>query len=153
MIIYNYDLNGQFTGQSIADIDPLNPDLYLIPANATTIQPCDVLENQIAVFNGEEWQAVTIEEPQRNLIGEQVIAIDSHILQIIKTANIIGEPANYDSIGELVMYIHSNNDAYRVEAQTLIAFVEQCHAIQADIVSGVLVFDSVDDAIAALPSI
>ena len=87
------------------------------------------------------------------LIEQQYTAIDSHILQVIKTANIIGEPANYDNVGELGMYIHSTNDNYRVEAQTLIAFVEQCHAIQADIISGVLMFDSVDDAIAALPTV
>lgn len=86
-----------------------------------------------------------------NKISNICDAIDAHVSRVIKTANVTGEPADYDSIGELALYVNSNNNTYRMEAQTLTTFVESCYAIQSDIKNGVVTFDSVDAAIAALP--
>ena len=112
---------------------------------------CDSTVNQGFVWENGKFHESVIAKP--DLIAMQHDAIDVHISHVIKTANIIGEPANYDSIGELVGYRDSNNENYRSEALILWGFVESCHKIQADIVSGVLAFDSVDDAIAALPTV
>lgn len=112
---------------------------------------CDNTVKQGFVYDNGKFKEPVIAKP--DLITMQYNAIDAHILHVIKTANMIGEPADYDSLGELALYVNSNNNTYRIEAQTLITFVESCHKIQADIVSGVLAFDSVDDAIAALPTV
>lgn len=112
---------------------------------------CDNTVKQGFVYDNGKFKEPVIAKP--DLITMQYNAIDARISHVIKTANIIGEPANYDSIGELVGYRDSNNENYRSEALILWGFVESCHKIQADIVSGVLAFDSVDDAIAALPTV
>jgi len=52
MIIYNYSqATFEFIGQSEARPDPLEENKYLIPANSTEIEPPEISENQIAVFN------------------------------------------------------------------------------------------------------
>ena len=61
MDIYNYHPTTQeFINQSKADISPLEPDVYLIPAFATEIQPPSVAENEAAVFddNSKTWNIV-----------------------------------------------------------------------------------------------
>ena len=85
------------------------------------------------------------------LIQAQYDAIENHISVTLKTANIIGEPADYDGISDLVGYRTSNNDQYRIEANTLWNWAEVCHERQYQIKHGVIKYDSVDDAIASLP--
>lgn len=56
MEIYNYHpVTSEFVSQGLADEDPLTPDNWLIPANATTMQPPSIQEKQVAVFLGGEW--------------------------------------------------------------------------------------------------
>lgn len=61
MIIYNYDSNGIFIGEDVADIDPMSPDNYLIPANATTIKPPQVENGSFPIWAGESWGIFTPE--------------------------------------------------------------------------------------------
>jgi hypothetical protein len=60
MKIYNYNHNGEFTGETDANIDPLETELqgepvYLIPANATTDIIPEVGENQVPVYVDGHW--------------------------------------------------------------------------------------------------
>lgn len=61
MDIYNYHpTTREFINQSKADISPLEPDVYLIPALATTIEPPATAENESVVFDEESnvWNIV-----------------------------------------------------------------------------------------------
>ena len=51
MKIYNYDENLFFTSESIADESPLEKGVYLIPANATTVEPLEFKEWFYVKFN------------------------------------------------------------------------------------------------------
>ena len=157
MKIYNFSAeNGVLIGESIADEDPMHKGNFLIPAMATTIEPPITKENELVSFDGKNWRVSQIKQTSLTESEKKELqynAIDAHIYTTIKTANIIGEPANYDNLGELALYINSNNANYRMEAQTLIAFVEECHKIQDDIKNGMVTFDSIDAAIAALPTV
>ena len=58
MKIYNYHRDtGEFINESIANESPLEPGVYLIPANATQIKPPAVSANEAAVFV-DGWQVV-----------------------------------------------------------------------------------------------
>lgn len=69
MKIFNYDINGNFTGESIADISPLEEDVYLIPAMATDLPPPSEKKGFKVLFNGSEWvyaEIVKIKPDQPN---------------------------------------------------------------------------------------
>ena len=55
MKVYSYDQNGLFTEETEADESPLEPGIFLYPANSTDIKPPDILENQVAVFKDGVW--------------------------------------------------------------------------------------------------
>lgn len=56
MKIYNYHpITKEYLGESTADESPLEPEVFLIPANATRIIPPEIGENQTAVFENNEW--------------------------------------------------------------------------------------------------
>ena len=79
MKIYNYDLQGKYTGESVADESPLEKGVYLIPAGATEIKPPSTNANEVAVFNGEIWniENVVSNEPT----AEEIAQRDAEIAQ------------------------------------------------------------------------
>jgi hypothetical protein len=57
--IYNYHPNtGEYLGVSFADPDPMNDGQFLIPANATEIEPPESASNTVAVFSEGTWSLV-----------------------------------------------------------------------------------------------
>ncbi len=56
--VYNYDGNGVFTVEEIADESPLEPGIYLLPANATFTKPPDPQQYKTYVWDTEkeEWE-------------------------------------------------------------------------------------------------
>ena len=88
MKIYNYSDSGEFLGESIAGISPLD-NAPLIPRNSTTIAPPEIKTGNIAIFNGLSWSLIedhrgekwykkgTREEIQINFIGK----IDENFFQ------------------------------------------------------------------------
>lgn len=64
MKIYHYHPNsGNYLGHSIADPSPLEENIYLIPAYATSLPPLSVGEGEQNKFDGTAWQVVLIPAP------------------------------------------------------------------------------------------
>ena len=64
MNIYHYTPNtNAFHSVGLADESPLEPGVFLVPANATTVAPPELGESQIAVFNNGAWQVQTLPPP------------------------------------------------------------------------------------------
>ncbi len=62
MKIYNYDSTTfEYNGTSIADESPLEPGVFLIPTNASEIQPPVSSENEAVIFdiNKNQWSIVS----------------------------------------------------------------------------------------------
>lgn len=60
MKVYHYDEEGVFVGSSEADPSPLEPGVFLVPANATPAAPpeagdTEAGEGEVAVFDGTDW--------------------------------------------------------------------------------------------------
>ena len=77
MIFYTYDeKTKEFTGTQSAFIDPLKTkkqgkNVYLVPANATDKEPPKTKENQVAIFNGDEWEVVADYRGKTYYIGTE----------------------------------------------------------------------------------
>ena len=72
MHIYNYDPEtGEYLSAGVADESPLEPGVYLVPANAT-IKPVPALKpGQAAIFDDGAWRAVA------DYRGRSVCALDA----------------------------------------------------------------------------
>jgi len=65
MKIYHYHPDtGVFLGEGIADPSPLEQDVWLIPASATTIEPPQAPAGSQAVFGGGAWRLQAVPEPE-----------------------------------------------------------------------------------------
>lgn len=62
MRIYNYDLNGKYLGESIADESPIEEGVFLIPAMATDKKPLNSKDGFDVIWNGSSW--VYVEQPK-----------------------------------------------------------------------------------------
>lgn len=64
LIVYSYSpVTGEYVGYDEAYPDPMEPGSFLIPANATQVQPPIVDESSVAVWNGTEWTLEPIPVP------------------------------------------------------------------------------------------
>ena len=79
MLIFNYDNNGDFVGTSTADESPLEPGVYLIPANATTTPVPNVAPGKVARFSAGTWSS-----------ADPIIPPDPDVEEIVYTF----DPAN-----------------------------------------------------------
>ena len=65
MKIYHYNPDtGIYVGEGVADESPLEPGVWLIPANSVTTAPPNVGEDQFVVFNNGNWEVNTVPEPE-----------------------------------------------------------------------------------------
>lgn len=61
---YNYDpVTGVFLGATPADVNPMRPNEYLLPANATFLRPPNTQPRQRAVFKTVGWVVEDIPPP------------------------------------------------------------------------------------------
>jgi hypothetical protein len=58
MKIYHYSFEGEYVGESVSDLDPLEGK-PLIPSHATIIAPPDAQAGKARVFDGTRWTLVT----------------------------------------------------------------------------------------------
>ena len=62
MLVYNYDYNGVFLSATEADESPLERGVFLIPANATKIEPPVEVFGKVRVFHEGKWANVDVSE-------------------------------------------------------------------------------------------
>lgn len=66
MIAYRYNnKNGVYLGEVERQEDPMNPGVYLMPANSTDIEPPEATHPYVPIWNGDSWNLV--EDHRRHL--------------------------------------------------------------------------------------
>ena len=64
MKVYNYTEDKIYYAESEAQPSPAEPGKFLIPRNATTVQPPNLNENQQAYWNGSAWEVQNKPQPE-----------------------------------------------------------------------------------------
>ena len=89
MIAYRYDSNGLYIGTIPCQLDPRatkekGEDVYLLPANSTTIEPPKAKEGYNIVWNGKAWEYMEIPKPPtppeptpEELIEQKIAELDA----------------------------------------------------------------------------
>jgi hypothetical protein len=74
MKIHHYDQNtGEYLGEGVADADPLEPGRWLIPANATNVQPPEHVEGSTRHFLAGGWEYRDIPAPVPEPVPEPYV--------------------------------------------------------------------------------
>lgn len=83
MQIYHYDpKTGEYLGSGIADESPLEPGVFLIPANATSKEPPAIVSGKVNRYQAGSWltEDNPVPEPEPSPVilteGEQIVALD-----------------------------------------------------------------------------
>jgi hypothetical protein len=104
MQIYNYNpQNGRFLSVEEATESPLEPDVYLIPAFATTVVPPQNTSNYS--FNGSTWQDIGFELPpeEPELTLPQKFDLVRRALQ--EAIDVKAQELNFSSGNALMLYV------------------------------------------------
>lgn len=81
MLIYHYDSDdGQYKGSSMARMSPLEPDVPLVPANATLAAPPEPQEGYVRAFKQGAW--ILVEETVDLCWTWPCLAFQEHINSI-----------------------------------------------------------------------
>lgn len=75
--LYHYDDKGLFISQTEARMNPLEPDVPLVPANATLLEPPAIFAYEIAKFENDHWETISDYRGWRyytSVDGEQLIS-------------------------------------------------------------------------------
>lgn len=72
MEVFQYNTAGMYIGKTTADISPLEPGVYLIPANSTDIAVPDKWgDDQWPRFSGQGWELIA-----RPTIAQEKTAVE-----------------------------------------------------------------------------
>ena len=58
MKYYSYNRNGEYVGTGIARPSPLEPNIFLLPALATFVEPPATQNNEVAIFANGRWSTI-----------------------------------------------------------------------------------------------
>lgn len=81
MKIYNYNPKTfEYMNQEEADVSPLEPGVFLIPANATSKKPPKVSESEVAVWDGRKWVKKNIDGFDLEGVKTQLLGYNTSFL-------------------------------------------------------------------------
>lgn len=113
IVVYSYDpVTRIYNGEVIANESPLEPGLFLLPANSTNLKP-NLKNGKICIFNGKKWLTQNI--PSQNILEEKPSIEDERSAKLqeleayyhsdeVKNVNVIVRDKNYDFL---------NNSSFR----------------------------------------
>lgn len=150
MIIFHYNsVTKEFVGSSSAFESPLEPGVFLIPANATSIEPpADIPANKVVIFNDNKWEFVDdhrgeiwwIDHSTPFKIQElgnpldlnysktqpekppYIPTIQDYSNSIQQHIDATAKAKQYNDAVSLVSYVNSTNTQWKSEAETFIAW-------------------------------
>ena len=117
MYLHNYDPNsGEFLSTALADESPLEEGVFLIPANATQVEPPACATGQVAVFNGEAWSVVADVRGIWYDAGRQALSVNRLDVDVQGLTRIAPPSPAYD-LAAGAWVLNAQRDIEHVKAQ------------------------------------
>lgn len=111
--IYHYDQQSCFfccTGE--ADPSPLENGVWLVPANATTVEPPVIPEGMAARWNGDSWSLESLPIQQDQISVPEQDNIDPILLCKAKAKQLLQE-TDWSQLSDVAISNKAAFDAYR----------------------------------------
>lgn len=105
-LVYFYDHSGYYQGSGPANLDPLESDRWLLPANSTFTGPSvQLAEHQIPQWDGYEWKAVVDPFYQAELDRRAAAAQQQAEIDAMKARQVLlDEYTKFQSVGHYAIY-------------------------------------------------
>lgn len=153
---YQFDpATGRFAGFTVADLSPLEPGIYLVPASATLVAPPQTGPGQYVVFRDEAWHVEAEPLPDPETLEEAQKRLQAFVqLRLDRAAQALG----YDDIKTAVTYadepvvplFEAQGKAFRrLRSLTWAA----CYALLAQVHAGTRPVPTEDELAAELPAL
>lgn len=160
MLIYHFDKGGAYIGSSVAEMSPLEPEVPLVPAFATLLEPPAAGPGQIAVFMDGAWAlgeiAVEGDAPVvlPALTEQEQIATFTRAVQSMLDAK--ARSMGYDNIFTAVTYADEPAvPSFQNEGRSLRAWRshtwQACNNVLAAVASGERAIPAIGELVAELP--
>lgn len=132
MRIFHFDEQGALLGEGQADADPMQAGAWLIPAQATTMEPPPPLAGHRAVFDGFVWVQEPLPEPTPEPTPPEPTAAD------IRRGEIMGELFTIDQKSArparaIALAIAAAQQPNAADVQTLADLETQAVALRAEL--------------------
>lgn len=163
MLIYNYSgITGEFLGHEIAEESPLEPGVFLFPANSTLTPPPDAIDGKKRCFVNGSWEYVSIfnepensDDVEENKTQEQILA--ELTWEIQKFMDIKCHERLYDGILSLCTYASSQNPKFKAEGQAGVNWRDACwsrgYEIMAEVQQGLRPIPTEQELLGELPAL
>lgn len=173
MKVYNYDVNGKYTNESIADESPLEEGVFLIPAMATDKQPLLHKDGFDVIWIGTKWEYIERPKEKPNQPNEYSIWDEAScswieddglkrkyeenlIIQSIENhLDTSAKAKGYDDIKSAALRSGIPNSPFHAEGIAFGAWMDQCWAysyqVKADVIDKKRIAPTVQELIAELP--
>lgn len=132
MRIFHFDENGAFIGEGVADADPMQPGAWLIPAQATNVEPPEHIEGKMRRFIAGGWEYHEIPPKETKKTEQQLSPAEIRRGEILSALAMI-DAESMRPARAVALAVMAGKSPNAQDAQTLTELENEAIALRAEL--------------------